>query len=137
VSETVWTWRIHNRLTSHNRLTIWTVGDGHFVWNGKAYLNDGKPYPSLQEARRAADRATPAHRYEVTPGDRGWACGSLTLSLQLEGECGDQRLVAFLFEGNRFLDSKCVRCEYEGIAWLKETANAKIKTPVTDNFVLT
>lgn len=137
MSEPVWTWRIHNRLISRNGFTIWTVGEGHFVWDGSQYLNDGRPYRSLDAARRAADRATPAHRHEVTHRDRGWACGGLTLSLQLEGECGDHRLVAFLFEGNRFFDSRVVRCEYEGILWLKQTASAQRKAPTQDNFVLT
>jgi hypothetical protein len=137
LSETVWTWRIRNRLTSRNGLTIWSVGDGHFVWDGNAYLNDGRPYPSLEAAQRACDRATPAHRHEVTHRDRGWACGSLTLELRIEGDiCNGQRLLAFLFEGNRFLDSRVVRCEYAGILWLKEIANTE-KSPVQDNFVLT
>jgi hypothetical protein len=137
MSEPVWTWRIGSRMSERNGITIWTMGEGHFVWDGSGYLNDGRPYRSLETARHAADHAMPAHRHEVTHQGRGWACGSLLLELRVEGDIGTQRLVAFLFEGNRFLDSRCVRCEYAGILWLKETANAERKTPAQDNFVLT
>jgi hypothetical protein len=137
MSEPVWTWRIGSRMSERNGLTIWTVGDGHFVWDGRQYLNGGFPYRSLEAARRAADRATPDQRHEVTHRDRGWACGSLTLELRVEGDIGTQRLVAFLFEGNRFRDSRVVRCEYDAVRWLKETANSDLKTPAQDNFVLT
>jgi hypothetical protein len=94
-------------MSERNGLTIWTVGDGHFVWDGKAYLNDGRPYRSLEAARRAADRTTPAHRHEVTHRDRGWACGSLTLELRVEGDIGTLRVRwRAMAEGDRKLRSE-------------------------------
>jgi hypothetical protein len=100
MSEPVWTWRIGSRMSERNGITIWTMGEGHFVWDGSGYLNDGRPYRSLETARHAADHAMPAHRHEVTHQGRGWACGSLFLELRVEGDIGNaQHLVAFLFEG--------------------------------------